>query len=344
MTLPVNNGSPWTAVFHAPPLARWDSSWYHSVEVDGYRFDRSQPENNVGFYPLYPKAAGLLARTLGTPLLGTGIALSIACLGAALLLMGDLFAGWGGAGSGFAGAAVLLAFPTAFFLAAFYTESLFLLGVVAALWAARRERWLISGVAGFAAGLTRFNGFLIVPAIALQAWLSLRGRSDKPRVRPVIAVLLAASGACAYPLYLWGRFGDPLLYVRSKMMGWPVKPAAPWTLLAGVVSHLGADLAARRLGSLVELLSVGLFAVLTVAVFRRRLFPEGVFAGSTLLLLLTSGSLAGVQRYVLVLFPCYFPLSQYLRPRPALAAAYVFAGIAGEVVFLHRFVHWYFVG
>lgn len=344
MALPVNHGSPWTGVFHAPPLARWDSSWYHSVEVEGYRFDPSRPENNVGFYPLYPKAAGLLARALHTPLLATGIALSIACLGAALLLMGDLFAGWGGAGSGVAGAAALLAFPTAFFLAAFYTESLFLLCLVAAFWAARRERWLLAGIAGFAAGLTRFNGFLIVPALALQAWLSVRTRREGSRLRPALAVLLAAAGACAYPLYLWNRFGDPLLYVRSKMMGWPVKPTAPWTLLGSVGSGLWTDLAARRVGSLVELLSVGLFTVLTVALFRRGLKPEGVFAGSTLLLLLTSGTLAGVQRYVLVLFPCYFPLAQYLRTRPAVAVAYGFLGIGGGVVLLHRFVHWYFVG
>ena len=116
------------------------------------------------------------------------------------------------------------------------------------------------------------------------------------------------------------------------------------TLLGSVGSGLWRDLAARRVGSLVELLSVGLFTVLTVALFRRGLKPEGVFAGSTLLLLLTSGTLAGVQRYVLVLFPCYFPLAQYLRARPAVALAYGFLGIGGGVVLLHRFVHWYFVG
>ena len=341
MALPVNHGSPWTAVFPRTASRALGLELVPQRRSRGLSFRLLSARNNVGFYPLYPKAAGLLARALGTPLLATGIALSITCLGAALLLMGDLFAGWGGAGSGVAGAGALLAFPTAFFLAAFYTESLFLLCVVAALWAARRERWLLAGVAGFAAGLTRFNGFLIVPAIAVQAWLSVRNRRDKSPLSPALAVLLAAAGACAYPLYLWSRLGDPLLYVRSKMMGWQVKPAALWTLIGSVAS----DLAARRVASLRR-------TPFGRAVHRPHggALPPAPGAGGCLrgqhhyLLLLTSGTLAGVQRYVLVLFPCYFPLAQYLRARPALAAAYVFLGIGGGVVFLHRFVHWYFVG
>ena len=52
--------------------------------MDGYSFDPSVRENNVGFYPLYPIATRLLSRALRAPLLPTGIALSLACLGGAL--------------------------------------------------------------------------------------------------------------------------------------------------------------------------------------------------------------------------------------------------------------------
>ena len=338
MILPVAHGNPWITTFDAPPLARWDSSWYHSVAVEGYRFDPARPENNVGFYPLYPQVVRIASGALGTALLPTGIALSILCLGAALLLMGDLFAEWGGPGTGLAGAASLLLFPTAFFLAAFYTESLFVLLAAAAIWGARRNRWLLAGVAGFGLSLTRFNGFLIIPAIAAYAWQTVRAREGSP-VRPVLAVALAAAGAAVYPFYLWRRFGDPLLYVHSKMMGWPVRPGPPWISWGHSVERLGTSSLAA-----VELASASLFCVLTVELFRRRLFPEGLFVGGTLLLLFTSGSLEGVQRYVLVLFPCFFPLAAFLRGRPALAFAYAFAGIGAGTVLLHRFVHWLFVG
>ena len=81
-----------------------------------------------------------------------------------------------------------------------------------------------------------------------------------------------------------------------------------------------------------------------MALFRRRLVAEGVFTGGTLLLLLTSGTLDGIQRYVIVLFPCFLPLALWLRRRPALAIAYLFAGFGSGVVLLHRYVHWIFVG
>ena len=344
MSLPVSNSSPWTGAYHAPPLARWDSSWYNSVAVDGYRFDPAQPENNVGFYPLYPQAARLLAAALHAPLLPTGIVLSLACLGAALLLAGDLFVEWGGEGAGLAGAAALLAFPTAFFLAAFYTESMFVLFAVAALWGARRGHWLLAGVSAGGASLTRFNGFILVAALAAYALDVLRRTGKKPPARAWVALALGSAGAAAYPLYLWKRFGDPMLYVRSKMMGWPVKPAAPWTLVWRSIAQLLAPPMVHKLGLVIALFCLVLFLILTAAVFRRGLLPEGVFAGGTLLLLLTSGTLDGIQRYVIVLFPCFLPLALWLRRRPALGIAYLFAGFGSGVVLLHRYVHWIFVG
>ena len=93
-----------------------------------------------------------------------------------------------------------------------------------------------------------------------------------------------------------------------------------------------------------EVASTLLFVALTVAVFRRGLIAEGVFVGGTLLLLLFSGTLDGIHRYVLVLFPCFLPLAQSLRARPTLAFAYAFGGAGFGMVFLHRFVHWIHVG
>lgn len=348
MSLPVANSSPWTAVAHAPPLARWDSVWYRSIAVDGYSFDPSNPENNVGFYPLYPFLVRFLSGILRTPLLPTGIAVSLLCLAGALLLMGDLFAEWGGPGAGFAGAAVLLSYPAAFFLAAFYTESTFLLLAVAALWGARRGRWFVAGVAGLCGAVTRFNGFLLVPAIATYALRNLRTAPNGTRVRPILAVAAALSGAALYPLYLWRRWGDPFLYIHSKVKGWPVRPAPVWVLAARVwreaVTQLRTPAATGKLILFLEIFSALLFLGLTVTLFQRRLIAEGVFTGSTLLLLFSSGTLDGAQRYVLVLFPCLFPLAQWLRTRPALAFAYGFFGVGTGVVLLHRFVHWIFVG
>jgi hypothetical protein len=346
MTLPVADGSPWTVWAHAPPLARWDSGWYLSVARDGYQYDAKQPENNVGFYPLYPLAARALSTAVHVPIMWAGIALSLACAALALLLIADLFAEWGGPGAGLAGAATLLAYPTAFFLAAFYTESLFLLCAAAAIWGARRGRWAVAGLGGFLGALTRFNGFLLLVPLAIAAILARR-RGDRGAA-PWLATAASVAGAAAFPVYLWHRWGDPLLYVHSKIRGWPVRPAAPWTLFGTMAREAGGH-ALRPLegGKLVygiEMASVALLIAGTYALFRARRLPEAGYAAATLLLLLSSGTHSGVARYALVVFPCYAPLAEILRRRPPLALAYAFLGCGTGVILLHRYVHWIFVG
>jgi hypothetical protein len=342
--LPGARPSPWAGVPDPPALARWDSGWYLSVAVEGYHY-AGERESNVGFYPLYPLIVRGLSSLTHASLLWTGIALSLLSLGGGLLLAGDLFVEWGGPGMGAAGAAVLLCYPTAFFFAAFYTESLFLLFAAASLWGARRERWWVAGAAAMAVGLTRFNGFLLIPAIAAYAVASLRVPS-KPRLPPILAVTAAAAGAALYPLYLWRRFGDPLLYVHNKIAGWSVRPQPFWALATSTLHEILAQIRQptdpARIA--VEVGSAALFVLLTAALFVERRIPEGIYAAGTLLLLFTSGTLSGIQRYVLVLFPCFLPLARVLRPRPALAFAYGLVGIGGGVILLHRFVHWLFVG
>jgi len=348
MTLPATTTNSWIDYAAAPPLARWDAVWYRSIAVEGYHYDPAVPENNVGFYPLYAVVAASVSRLLHTPLLATGIVLSLLFLGGALLLIGDLFAEWGGPGMGVVGVAALLLYPTAFFLAAFYTESLFLLLSAASLWGARRGRWFIAGAAGFAACLTRLNGFLLAPAMAVSAISARRNATPGSRFAPGAAVLATLAGAAVYPAYLWRRWGDPLLYVHSKAAGWAQDPRPVWVLARNVFDDVVGRLRAPGVGGklmlFVEVASTLLFVALTVAVFRRGLIAEGVFVGGTLLLLLFSGTLDGIHRYVLVLFPCFLPLAQGLRARPALAFAYAFGGAGLGSVFLHRFVHWIHVG
>jgi hypothetical protein len=348
MALPATTSNPWIAYADAPPLARWDAVWYRSIAVRGYQYDPAVPQNNVGFYPLYALAAGSVSHLLHTPLLTTGIVLSLLFLGAALLLVGDLFAEWGGPGLAPLGVAAILVYPTAFFLAAFYSESLFLLCAAASLWGARRRRWLIAGVAALGACLTRFNGFLLIPALLWYALDARREGGAGSRAGRFAAIALAAAGAAAYPAYLWRRWGDPLLYVHSKTQGWAQNPAPVWVLARNVyrlvLGHVREPGPGGKLMLFVEIASVLLFLVLTVAVFRAGLVAEGIWVGSTLLLLLWSGTLDGVHRYVLVLFPCFLPLTRALRTRFVLAFAYAFAGLGLGMAFLYRFVHWIHVG
>lgn len=347
--LPVPPEKPWPPEMtaEAPPLARWDAGWYYSVARDGYRYDAAAGANNVHFYPLYPILIGQLSRLTGIPIFQVGIGVSLASLLGALLLLADSFSQWGGRSAVLPGIAALLLFPTSYYLASVYTESLFLLETVAALWAARRGWWGLAGLAGAAAGLTRLNGCLILVPLIYFAWRETEKGRHSITWRPALALGGSIFGALAYPLYLWRRFGDPLLYFRYQDSGWPHRPTPIWSLARALADHVLWDIRhateEHDVRLFAKLLCLALFLVLTLWLFIEHRTGEGLYAAATILLLLNSGSLGAIERYVLILFPCFFLLGEFLRRRPVLAFAYAFAGLGLFVILLTRFVHWQWV-
>jgi len=246
------------------------------------------------------------------------------------------------------GLGALLVFPTAFYFASFYSESLFLLTTVAAFWAAGRGHWSLAGIAGAAASLTRLNGMVIVLPIAWLAWQDAGQRWRSLRLSHLLAVATTLAGAAAYPAYLWVRFGSPWIYFRNADTGWAHRPTPIWGLLANVSNELrwrirtGASFA-ESLNFWIGVTSLLLFVALSIILFRRRQYAEGLFAAGNLLVLLNSGSIDALHRYVLTLFPCFLLLGDFLRKRSALGFLYFFCSVALLVTLLTRFVNWIWV-
>jgi mannosyltransferase PIG-V len=328
----------------APPLARWDAGWFLSVADQGYRFDPTTPTNNVRFYPLYPLAMRLVSRTTGLPLFTAGITISVASLFLALLILADLVKKETGRDWIPVTLMSLLFFPTAFYFAAVYSESPFLLTTLGAFWAARQRRWLLAGIAGAAASLTRLNGVLILVPVAYLAWRELRQRP--PAVaRPIAALGLILAGAAAYPIFLWRRFGTPMVYFHVGA-GWTHKPTPPWLLGRRIGSELLAHM--HKLGEtggtfFLCFLTAIFFVALSVALFFRGSRDGALYVIATLLLLASSGSIDAFPRYVLPLFPCFMLLGRVLYRSAILTFAYVFLGLGIFGILLHRFVHWIWV-
>jgi hypothetical protein len=210
------------------PLARWDSVWYLTIARYGYAHIRER----MAFYPLYPALIHVLAWVTRSDLVA-GVLISMVSFAVALVLLHRLvrldfdeeIANT---------TVILIAFcPVSFFLSAVYTESLFLALSVGVIYAARRERWLLCGVLGFLAALSRNGGIaLIVPA----AIIYLYGPRDAPLTRwgaagiqgfrrllprhrtgaEALWLLLIPAGLCAYLAYLGIKYGDGLAPFRVE--------------------------------------------------------------------------------------------------------------------------------
>ncbi len=214
----------------AAPFARWDSFWYLTIARYGYQHIRQR----MAFYPLYPSLIHGLAWLTRSDLVA-GVLISLVALAVALGLLQRLVALDHGEEIA-ATTVVLVAFcPVAFFLSAVYTESLFLALSVGAIYAARRERWLLCGVLGFLASASRNGGIALIlptamiylygprgaPQAALTRWgLDRRGLGRLlPRYRPgpqMLWLALIPAGLVAYLAYLGLRYGDALAPFRVE--------------------------------------------------------------------------------------------------------------------------------
>jgi Gpi18-like mannosyltransferase len=348
--LPAAHSNPWPAALAriTPPLARWDAGWYALIATEGYSLDPQRLQNDVDFYPLYPLAVRASMAISPFSLFWTGTVFSLLCLLVALLLLADLVKEWLGPESVFPTTACLLAFPTAFYFAAFYTESLFLLCAVAAFWSARRGKWWLTFLAGVAASLTRLNGLVLAVPLAWIAWEAWKRRATDVGTAGLLGTAGCVIGAVLYPTYLWRRWGDPLLYIHRRSTGaWAQRPEAPWKLIRDVGSEAWANLwkppSDGRLNFFLKLVSILLFLLITLALFRKGRIPEALYLGVSLLLLLCSGTIDAAHRYVLVLFPGFAMIGEWLRPRRALAFGLMFLSIGLQVVLLIRYVEWIYV-
>jgi mannosyltransferase PIG-V len=319
------------------PWAYWDSVWFLEIARHGY--DRAE---DAAFFPLYP----LLLKATGASVAG-GVLVSLACLAGALWLLHRLVAL--DFGAPVAGLTVLLValFPASAYFSAVYSESLFLLLSVAAVYAARTDRWALAGLAGALATGTRSAGIVLLVPLALLWWRS-------PRRRPLDAAWLAVVplGLVTFCAYL-GLSGEDALGPFRAQDSW--NRALTWPLGGAWEGAQAAWEGARQLLAGeprtwpvydTAWLDVGLFATLVLALVAaagavRRLPPAySLYAVAALALPLTFPAdqpLMSLPRFVAVLWPLHLwaavALIERAGPRRAVLAASAvgLALVSGEV-------------
>lgn len=315
----------------------YDAGWYLTIARHGYAHAHSQ-----AFFPLYPLLVRLLA-DLGLGYVPAGIVVSLACfLGAAVLLY-ELAAQALDAKAALWAVTFLSIAPTSFFFQAIYSESLFLLLSVALFFFAQRRRWLLAGLMGLLATLTRNTGVVLAVPLALFYLQSIGWQWRRVRAGG-LSVALVFGGLAAYMAYLWSAYGDSLLFLRNQRE-WGRSFAAPYVTVArGVRSgYLGSvhllardDLAHlstwlwKNNPSIADLINlVALIAVVTLIAFgwRRLGAPYTVYALLAVIFVLFSPAtrqpLMSLPRFALVVFPLAMALAAWTSRRPLVRAVVV---------------------
>lgn len=152
--------------------SRWDADWYLKIAKEGYSYEPGA-SSTTAFFPLYPLTIRVVHRALFLPSHDagwafSGILVSNAALLAALIYLVRLVRLDFDQATARRAALYLCVFPSTLFLSAVYTESLFLLTIIAAFYYGRRGRWFVASLIGAASALCRPPGFLLCIALAFE--------------------------------------------------------------------------------------------------------------------------------------------------------------------------------
>lgn len=329
-------------LFKTPSLLiswfQWDATHYLRIALEGY----GDVPQAIAFFPLYPLLTAGADIVLPGDLMVAALIVSNLCAYGALVLLHRLATAEYDAATADRTIFYLGVFPTAYFLAAPYNHSLFLLLCVGCLYAIRREAWWLAGALGALASGTRSAGILLMLPFAYEY---LRRRDFKlSRIRfDVTSLALVPAGLVAFAVYCWKTRGDALAFSHAqafwaKGLDWPghtiwlaVRQLGERSVVDNY--HLVGDLGATLLG-------IGLLVACFVGpwALRRDQWYLVAFAGPALLLPLffplgEADPISGTARYLLDAAVLFVILARAGR-QPYLERAYVIVALSLQFGYL----------
>ena len=296
----------------------WDTGYYLIIATRGYNV-----YNHTAFFPLYPifERVGMVF-THDNPFTAGLFISNIAGL-VMLMVLYRLVKEDFDQERAFRTVLYLSVFPTAFFFAAAYNESLFLCLSLLSFYEMRHGRWWLAGLFGFLAGLTRPVALLLLIPFCYEYLLQHQFRLKAIRFDIVSSALIPASIGL-FSLYCYYRFNDPLEFSHAETY-WNHALHVPWYAMlksAWVIYRHGGFLNFYVLRNLTDLLPDLLFLALIVGTFigpwrfSRNLWSYCFYAVALYILfqLFPVGGtglfpLQSVSRYLLEVFPAFIVLA-----------------------------------
>lgn len=329
------------------PWLRWDTVHYVRLAVSGYESDLY----NTVWPPLYPAFIKIMDYVFHNPTLSALVVANLAAWFFFILLFGYADRFWGDrvAKDALLWAAV---FPTAFFLVAGYTESLFLVFSLACMWAARDHKWWAAGLTGALAVATRTQGIVLCLPIfiwMLEDYLKTRQFNLVTAVKQALALACLPTAFGLHALYV--HFGMQTLWPWEALKEkWQISAGPPWVGLWGNITSFTtrADrfdyaFAARVADTVLPIVAI----VILILIAKKIPRAELAYAAALVLMFLSKMTAdiltTSVARYLVSAYILFIGLAllvnnKYLK----MALFFVFA--LSQVLLIAVFEMWGWVG
>ena len=320
---------------------RWDSVWYVSIIREGYfvRGDLNTVQSNLAFFPLYPYLVKFLALLTPSQSLASENLLIIGIILSNLFLLGALVILYKLTLTLFHNPKIakltiiyLLFFPTAFFFSAFYTESIFLFFSVASFYAAKKNNWGLAAMMGGLASLTRSPGVILFIPIILEYLKAHHWSIKKIRIN-ILFLFFIPSTFLIFLINLYPLSGDILAPVKLQS-AWLKETAMPWETI------FNPNNVKPYLTSVDQIITIIFLVLLLISFFYLRL-SLSLYAFILMLMPLTTGTLASVPRYCLVIFPIFILLGYLGNKKESLNQAIKIIFLTLQILFFTAWCQFY---
>lgn len=319
-------------------LDSWDGAWYGTISQHGYVIvNHFKSYESIVFFPLFPYTVRWLSELTHIPYKAIGLVINVLLTSLLVFFLvrftqllqkekGGKYTEENVAGK--LAVIFLLLSPSAFFFAAYYAEALLVLLMTASLYFGYRDKFILAALLAGLSTATKSIGLIMLPTL-LVMYLSKHYQEGWVQVikrhwAKIGAIgTLSVSGLVAYMVYLWARFGDPLVFIKTEkywnrnvtgfFLGniwhvWYEKLFSPH-YFAPMSNYLYSLF-------LMAIPLVVLFAIVYVAIRHRMQYAWlATMAFFGLLMPLSTGLLISLNRYVLVLTPLISYVCVYIYPQ-----------------------------
>lgn len=340
--------------FEKPWFWAWgnyDAIHYMSIVRNGYR------PLQYFYFPLYPLVVNKLSRFASAvdleQFLKIGLVVSHVSFFLALVGLYKLLKLKFSDNTAKLSILILLFFPTSYYFAAGYTESLFLTLVVWSFYFYEKGFYFKSGVTGALASAARSTGILLFAAIVIDYFFVLQKKGELS-VKKLLAakyIFLIPLGLISYMYYLYVTTGNAFAFNESGYIFGEYRSATPvflprvfYRYIFKIIPNLNFSYFPGTFTILFEFISAVLLSVAALFGLGKIrpgwwVYMVGGFVIPTLYL-----NFVSLPRYTIVLFPFFLLTARFLEKRSkTYKAVYFLVSCIGLVVALSLFSRGYWL-
>ena len=275
-------------------LANWDGADYISIANKGY-----DDKFLTGFFPLYPILIKLVHVIVKSYLISGLIITWLALWGAIYFYVSIVKEYYSRSNTKIKdnltlikSALYFVLFPSGIYLLCVYTESLYALLALAAIYFAFKKNLILTALLTILATAAHITGFFLIPIVVLMLF-----EEKVSKLKSLAVGAIGSIGVIAYSIYLWVKFNNPFEFVHSQTVHHWLKNKIWYSYDS------------------ISILDLFLFIslIITVIYWYKR---KRSFSFYTLLFIaipLIGGQFDGFARYTLMAFPMQLMFFDYLK-------------------------------